>query len=78
MFKIESIRRNDDSKEAVVICNGEYFRITVHDLDMLDVEEQCEIDEETFELLNQAVVRLSCIKKAFDFLSNVFAFLVLY
>ena len=69
MFKIESIRRNDDSKEAVVICNGEYFRITVHDLDMLAVEGQCEIDEETFELLNQAVVRLSCIKKAFDFLS---------
>lgn len=69
MYKIESIRRNDDSKEAVVICNGEYFRITVHDLDMLQIEELSEIDEEGRELLHQAVVRLSCIKKAFDHLS---------
>ena len=39
MHKIDSVRRNDDSNEAVVICDGEYFRITVHDLETMDIED---------------------------------------
>ena len=69
MYKINSIRRNDDSNEAVVICNDEYFRITVRDLENLELEEGMDIDDETYQLLNEGVERLSCIKKAFDFLS---------
>ncbi len=69
MYKIESIRRNDDSKEAVVICSGEYFKITVHDLDNFNIEEDDIVDEDVFSSLSDASERLSCIKKAFDFLS---------
>ena len=69
MYVIESIRRKDDSNEAVVICNGEYFKITVHDLENLQIAEQDVIDEDIFSSLSQAGDRLSCIKKAFDYLS---------
>ncbi len=69
MHKIDSVRRNDDSNEAVVICDGEYFRITVHDLEIMEIEDGDLIDDEVFEHLGEASERLSCIKKAFDFLS---------
>ncbi len=69
MYNIDAIRRNDDSNEAVVCCGGESYRITMHDLEIIGIEEGDCVDDETLLALDEAVERLSCIKKAFDFLS---------
>lgn len=69
MYIIEKILRDDSSNEAVVICGRESYRITVHDLDVLGLEEGQEIEEDELSALDEAVERLACIKKAFDFLS---------
>lgn len=69
MFSVTRIYKDENSNEVTVICGGDSYRITVHDLDTLCLEEGIEIDEETLELLSSSVERLSCIKKAFDFLS---------
>ncbi len=69
MYIIESILRDSNSNEAVVIFNRNSYRITVHDLDVLGFEEGSAINEEEFDALLEAVERLSCIKKAFDYLS---------
>ncbi|MBO5870482.1 MAG: RecX family transcriptional regulator [Clostridia bacterium] len=69
MYKIEAILRDNNSNEAVVIVGGNSYRITVHDLDTIGLEEGSLVDEKEIELLNEAVERLLCIKKAFDFLS---------
>ncbi len=69
MLSITHIYRDENSNEATVICGGESYRITVHDLEVIGIEEGDDVDEETIEQLSSAVDRLSCIKKAFDFLS---------
>lgn len=69
MFKINAILRDENSNEAVVICNNESYRITAHDVDVLGIEEGEGIDENLLSNLCEAVERLNCIKKAFDFLS---------
>lgn len=69
MYNIDAIYRDENSNEAVVICDKKSYRITVHDLECLDFSEQDIIDDDALDLLEQAVLRLSCIKKAFDFLS---------
>ncbi len=69
MIRIDEICRDDDSNEAVVVLGGERFRITVRDLENIGVEEGDSVDENVFEQLSEAVERLACIKKAFDFLS---------
>lgn len=69
MYIIDQILRYDDSNEAVVICSGNRYRITVSELIAFDFQEGDEIDDHTVELLDGAVERLACIKKAFDFLS---------
>lgn len=69
MFVVQRIYSDANSNEAVVICNGESYRITVHDLETLSLEEGMEVDEDTVELLEIAVERLACIKKAFEYLS---------
>lgn len=69
MFTVTRIYKDENSNEATVICDGESYRITVHDLETLELEEETEIDEEKIELLSSSVQRLACIKKAFDFLS---------
>lgn len=69
MFTVTRIYKDENSNEATVICDGESYRITVHDLETLELEEGTEIDEEKIELLSSSVQRLACIKKAFDFLS---------
>jgi len=69
MYTIKSVLRDDNSNEAVVILNGDSYRITVHDLEALDFEEGSKISDEEFDALIEAVERLSCIKKAFDHLS---------
>lgn len=69
MYVIDRILRDDNSNEAVVICAGESYRITVHDLNTLNIEEGDAAGDEEISLLNEAVERLGCIKKAFDFLS---------
>ena len=69
MLKIDAILRDDDSNEAVVIFGGDSYRITVHDLETLGLEEGSDVDEQVVESLDEAVERFACIKKAFDFLS---------
>ncbi len=69
MLVIQRIYRDCNSNEAVVICDGESYRITVHDLETLSLEEGAQVEEETVELLEIAVERLACIKKAFEYLS---------
>ncbi len=69
MFIVDSVRCDDNSNEAVVVCGGERYRITVHDLELLEIEEGIELDEDGFAALQEAFERLTCIKKAFDYLS---------
>lgn len=69
MYVIDSVYRTADSNEAVVMCDGEKYRITVHDLEALGFEEGSELDEESFCALQAAQERLLCIKKAFEHLS---------
>jgi hypothetical protein len=69
MYKIDVLRRDENSNEVLVICCGEKYRITVHDLEILGLEDGDCIDEHGIEMLVEAGERLSCIKKAFDFLS---------
>ena len=69
MFTVTRIYKDENSNEVTVVCNGESYRITVFDFEALKLEEGAEIDEETLDHLTSSVERLSCIKKAFDFLS---------
>lgn len=69
MYTIDRILRDDGSNEAVVICGGESYRITIKDLETLCLEEGANADEGIIEELQEGAERLSCIKKAFDFLS---------
>ena len=66
---VSEILRRDDSNEAVVIFGGESYRITLYDLERLGIEEGSEVTEEMIDAINGYVLRLDCIKKAFDFLS---------
>lgn len=69
MFTVTRILKNENSNEATVICDGESYHITAYDLEALCLVEGAEIDDETIEGLTNAVERLACIKKAFDYLS---------
>lgn len=69
MYKVEVVRRDENSNEILVVCCGERYRMTVYDFEMLGIEDGDSIDESGIEMLVQAGERLSCIKKAFDFLS---------
>ena len=69
MYTVREIRCDDSSNEAVVICNGDLYRITVHDLENLQIEEGDSVGEEELAALVEGAERLSCIKKAFDYLS---------
>ncbi len=69
MYLVTDIRRNDDSNEAFVYCEGERYHITVHDLELIGIEVGDSIGDDEIELLSDAHQRLSCIKKAFDYLS---------
>lgn len=66
---IQKVYRDVNSNEAVIVCGGESYRITVHDLETLCIEEGTEIDESVISELEQATERLACIKKAFEYLS---------
>ena len=69
MFTVTRIFKNENSNEATVVCDGESYHITAYDLEALCLVEGAEIDDETIESLTNAVERLACIKKAFDYLS---------
>lgn len=69
MYIIKSILRDENSNEAVVICNGERYRITTHDLAALNIKESDTVCDEDMILLTEAAERLACIKKAFEHLS---------
>lgn len=69
MYIVEGILRDESSNEAAVVCGGASYRITVHDLEVLELQEGISIGDDEIFALQEAVERLSCIKKAFDFLS---------
>ena len=69
MYKVEVVRRDENSNEVLVVCCGEKYRITAYDFELLGIEDGDSIDESGIEMLVRAGERLSCIKKAFDFLS---------
>jgi len=69
MFKINAIYRDKNSNEVVVRCDDRNYRITAFDFESLGFAENDAISEGEFEALQNAVERLACIKKAFDYLS---------
>ncbi len=69
MYSIDRIIRKDGSNEVLIICGGESYRVTAYDLEALEIEEGDRVDEEALSKLEDAVHRLTCIKKAFDYLS---------
>ncbi len=69
MYVVNRVIHNDGSNEAIVICGGESYRITVSALEAIGIEEGDTIDSDTIAELEDAVENLACIKKAFDFLS---------
>ncbi|MBR0231511.1 MAG: RecX family transcriptional regulator [Clostridia bacterium] len=68
MYRINAIRRAEGSNEVTVICEGESFRITAHDVDTLGLEEDGVIDESEYASLCESRERLACIQKAFTHL----------
>lgn len=69
MYSVDSVLHDENSNEAIVVLSGERFRITKHDLESLEIIEGDFVDEDIRSAIIDAVERLSCIKKAFDFLS---------
>lgn len=69
MYRINAILRDDNSNEVTVVCEAESYRITLRDFEELGIKENDTVDEAVVDRLNEAVERLSCIKKAFDYLS---------
>ena len=69
MYRITDILRSPDSNEVTVLCSGDSYRITAHDIEALEISVGDDIDEDIIAALEEATERLKCIKKAFDFLS---------
>ena len=69
MYTINAVYRDDNSNEAVVVCDHKSYRITARDFESLSIHEGDEVDDEVVDSLEESVTRLSCIKKAFDYLS---------
>ncbi|MDD4164041.1 MAG: RecX family transcriptional regulator [Eubacteriales bacterium] len=69
MYIIERILIDENNHEASVTCTGESFLITLKDIEALNIAEGDDIDEDTYQHLCEAVSRLACIKKAFEYLS---------
>ncbi len=69
MYFVDSVIRDESSNEVLVICQGERYKITLYDFNSLNINEGDTIDEDQIAALEDAVERLACIKKAFDFLS---------
>lgn len=55
--------------EALVIADGEKYRITIADLNVSGVEDGAVIDTAGLLFLSEAAEKLACIKKAFVYLS---------
>ena len=69
MYIVNEILRDDNSNEVLVVCGNQRFKITAFDFEQLNIQEGDCISQTEFDILVNAVERLSCIKKAFDFLS---------
>ncbi len=69
MYIVDRVIKKDESNEVLVICGGESYRITARDFEIIGVDEGDYVEADDIAKLEEAVERLSCIKKAFDFLS---------
>lgn len=68
-YIIEKVLLDSKNHEAGVVCSGASFRITQADFEHLGIFEGETLDEEAFAQLCEADSKLSCIKKAFSYLS---------
>lgn len=66
---IEKVLLDSDEHEASIVCSGSSYRITQADFEHLGFVEGETLDEERFARLCEADSKLSCIKKAFTYLS---------
>ena len=69
MYTVQSVLTHGSENEYTVVCNGDRFLITRYDYEQLQVNEGDLIDDDAFEALCFASKRLTCIKKAFEYLS---------
>jgi regulatory protein len=68
-YIIEKILLDSEKHEASIVCSGSSYLITQADYEDLGISEGDSLDEESFERLCEADTKLSCIKKAFTYLS---------
>lgn len=64
-----SICENTEKREVTIKCPGENYLITQADFLSLGITEGDFLSEEQIEALEQAVIKLACIKTAFSMLS---------
>ena len=68
-YIIEKILLDTENHEASIVCSGNRYLITQVDFEDLGIDEGETLDEELFERLYEADNKLTCIKKAFTYLS---------
>jgi regulatory protein len=64
-----AIYENSEKHEVTIKCGGESYLITQADFQSLGISEGDFLDEDTLCSLEQAAIKLSCIKSAFSMLS---------
>ena len=69
MSGVCSVKLCRSDGEAVVTLYGEDYRVTMADYEQIGVADGEEVDEEKAALFAEAAEKLSCIKKAFVYLS---------
>ena len=69
MIIIEKVTLDENRHEALVRCNGASYRITAYDYYRLSLEDGMEVNDELLDEILQSEARLSCIQKAFSYLS---------
>ena len=69
MTLIDKVTLDESRHEASIRCNGTSHRITAYDCNRLSLEDGLEVNEELLDEILQSETRLSCIQKAFSYLS---------
>ena len=69
MMIIKKISVDESRHEAIVFCDSSSYRITEYDCIRLSLAQGMELSEELLAEVQQSEMRLSCIQKAFSYLS---------